>query len=99
MKMRRDPAHHGTGNETESGIPTGEIREDWTTSPRLGDDAGLFEPFEKTLICPSCNRPLQILIAPVHLKNPVLCPRCSRPLTTLLRREIRARYPNLAKLI
>ena len=50
-----------------------------------------FVPFEETLICPGCNRPLQMMLQPVHTTIQIRCPRCVRQLTPLIRRAIRER--------
>jgi len=48
-----------------------------------------FQPFEHTFICPGCNRPLAIMVQPVHLDIAIDCPRCGRSLTGAIRKEIR----------
>ena len=48
-----------------------------------------FQPFEETIICPGCNRPLQMILQPVHASIQIRCPRCVRQLTPLIRRAIR----------
>ncbi|MEQ9365003.1 MAG: hypothetical protein RIF32_12200 [Leptospirales bacterium] len=48
-----------------------------------------FTPFEKTIVCPGCNRPLQMMLQPVHATIQIRCPRCVRQLTPLIRRAIR----------
>ena len=45
--------------------------------------------FEETIVCPGCNRPLQMMLQPVHLEIQIRCPRCSRLLTPSIRRAIR----------
>jgi len=50
-----------------------------------------FEPFEFTLICPGCNRPLPLYVQPLHQITPINCPRCSRSLSAMIKREIRDR--------
>ena len=51
-----------------------------------------FTPFEKTFICPECNRPLQLYVQKVHLQMPVNCPRCSRSLSALIRKTIKTEH-------
>ncbi|MCR9140813.1 MAG: hypothetical protein NXI24_00975 [bacterium] len=48
-----------------------------------------FTPFEETIVCPGCNRPLQMMLQPVHAQIQIRCPRCVRQLTPLIRRAIR----------
>ena len=65
-----------------------------TETVGLNSEAGTgtdFKPFEHTIICPRCNRPLELFLLPAHLEQTVNCPRCSRSLTSLIRATIRKR--------
>ncbi len=48
-----------------------------------------FVSFEETFLCPGCERPLPLLVQPVHLSMEIRCPRCGRQLTNMIRRAIR----------
>jgi hypothetical protein len=46
-----------------------------------------FAPFELTILCHGCNRPLELFIQPLHFKEEVRCPRCLKQLSPQIRRE------------
>lgn len=46
-----------------------------------------FEPFELTVLCHGCNRPLELFIQPLHFKEEIRCPRCLKQLSPQIRRE------------
>lgn len=62
-----------------------------TTVPASGQDTQDFAAFEETFLCPGCERPLPLMVQPVHLAMEIRCPRCGRQLTNMIRRAIRAR--------
>lgn len=67
-----------------------DIREPAGAPPVTDAESGVaFQPFEETIICPGCNRPLQMILQPVHASIQIRCPRCVRQLTPLIRRAIR----------
>jgi uncharacterized paraquat-inducible protein A len=65
---------------------------DYPTAFADADEARIseaFPPFEETIVCPGCNRPLQMMLQPLHNSIEIRCPRCVRQLTPLIRRAIR----------
>ncbi|MCB1314903.1 MAG: hypothetical protein KDK27_03070 [Leptospiraceae bacterium] len=58
-----------------------------STAPSVAGEE--FAAFEETIVCPGCNRPIALLIQPIHTRLDIHCPRCLRSLNHIIRAAIR----------